>query len=390
MAEVTLQHLAKVYSNGIEAVRDLNLTIADSELVVLLGPSGCGKTTTLRLIAGLEEPTAGTISIGGQVVNGVPPRRRNVAMVFQRSTLYPHLNVRRNIAFGLRLRQHTNPLAKLALRLSRPDLYAQAKHQDKEIVQRVQSTARLLGLEELLDRRPSQLSGGQQQRVALGRAIARQPEVFLLDEPLSQLDGRLRAELRHELHLLQRRIRKTMVYVTHDQAEAMTLADRLVVIDRGAIQQVDQPQAVYERPCNRFVAGFLGWPPMNFIDGRLIQYEGEILLEAPGFKVPVPSAKVNGWVAAVGKAITCGLRPEDVRPAQAGETAVAMRCVLVESLGPEHLVTFERDGMQVVAKVSQRTALEQQQTVEVCFSMEHAHWFDRESGLALDQGRPAG
>src|SRR5207244_2247336 len=258
MAEVTLQHLAKVYSNGIEAVRDLNLTIADSELVVLLGPSGCGKTTTLRLIAGLEEPTAGTISIGGQVVNGVPPRRRNVAMVFQRSTLYPHLNVRRNIAFGLRLRQHTNPLAKLALRLSRPALYAQAKHQDKEIVQRVQSTARLLGLEELLDRRPSQLSGGQQQRVALGRAIARQPEVFLLDEPLSQLDGRLRAELRHELHLLQRRIRKTMAYVTHDQAEALTLADRLVVMDRGLVQQVDRPLAVYERPINRFVAAFLG------------------------------------------------------------------------------------------------------------------------------------
>src|SRR5438876_11721728 len=278
MAEVVLQHLAKVYPNGVHAVRDLNLTVADGELVVLLGPSGCGKTTTLRLIAGLEEPSAGTIAIGGQVVNALPPRRRNVAMVFQKSTLYPHLNVRRNIAFGLQLRQHTNPVVKLALRLFRLHLYARARQQEKQIGERVESTARLLGLEDVLDRRPSQLSGGQQQRVALGRAIARQPDVFLLDEPLSQLDGRLRAELRHELHLLQGRLRKTMIYVTHDQAEAMTLADRLVVIDRGAIQQVGRPQEVYERPCNRFVAGFLGWPAMNFIDGRLIQYGGEILL----------------------------------------------------------------------------------------------------------------
>ena len=390
MAEVVMQHLAKVYPNGVHAVRDLNLTVADGELVVLLGPSGCGKTTTLRLIAGLEEPSAGTIAIGGQVVNAVPPQRRNVAMVFQKSTLYPHLSVRRNIAFGLRLRQHTHPLARLGLRLFRPGRYSQARDQEKEIAERVEGTARLLGLQDVLQRRPSQLSGGQQQRVALGRAIARQPEVFLLDEPLSHLDGRLRAELRHELHLLQRRLRKTMVYVTHDQAEAMTLADRLVVMDRGLIQQVDRPQAMYERPCNRFVASFLGWPGMNFIDGRLIQYGGEILLEAPGLKLPLPSAGANGWAAHLGKAVTCGIRPEDVAPGRPGQTALTMKCVLVEPLGAERLFTFEREGLRVVARLSQRTGIENQQTVEVCFPMEHAHWFDRESGLALNQGRPAG
>ena len=390
MAEVALEHLAKVYPNGVEAVRDMNLTVSDGELVVLLGPSGCGKTTTLRLIAGLEEPSAGTISIGDKIMNAVAPRRRNVAMVFQKSTLYPHLNVHRNLAFGLQLRQGANRLTRLGLRFVRPARYAELVQQEKEMEERVHRTARLLGLEDVLERRPNQLSGGQQQRVALGRAIAREPEVFLLDEPLSQLDGRLRSELRHELHLLQRRIHKTMIYVTHDQAEALTLADRVVVMDRGVIQQVDEPQAVYARPCNRFVAGFLGWPAMNFVDGRLVQHEGRILFEGANLKLPVPPAQGAAWAGQAGRLITLGLRPEDVRPALPGEMGLAMRVVLIESLGPERLVTFERDGLRLSARLSGRMGIENQQTIEVCLHMEHAHLFDPRSGLALNPGRPAG
>jgi multiple sugar transport system ATP-binding protein len=308
-------------------------------------------------------------------------------MVFQKSTLYPHLSVRRNIGFGLELRQKPNPLAGLISRWLRPAVYEQMKRQQNELISRIQGTARLLGLEDVLDRRPSQLSGGQQQRVALGRAIARQPDVFLLDEPLSQLDGQLRAELRHELHLLQRRLHKTMIYVTHDQAEAMTLADRLVVMDRGAVQQADRPQVVYQQPCNRFVAGFLGWPAMNFIDGKLIEYGGEILFEGSGLSLRVPRAK--NWVGHLGRAVTLGLRPEDVQPG-CGNGPLGMEVMLVESLGSESLATMERNGLRMTAKVSGRLEIQNRQTVEVCFHMERALLFDRESGLALNSGRPAG
>jgi multiple sugar transport system ATP-binding protein len=389
MSEVALHRLAKVFPNGVEAVREVTLTVADGELVVLLGPSGCGKTTTLRLIAGLEEATSGTISIGGQIVNSLPPRKRNVAMVFQKSTLYPHLSVRRNIGFGLELRQRPHAMARLLARWLGSRGQERIKSQETGLAERVDHTARLLGLEDVLDRRPSQLSGGQQQRVALGRAIAREPEVFLLDEPLSQLDGQLRAELRHELHLLQRRLHKTMIYVTHDQAEAMTLADRLVVMDHGAVQQVDRPQVVYEQPHSRFVAGFLGWPAMNFIDGKLIQYEGRISFEGSGLRLAVPQPKSEGWAAHVGRAVTLGVRPEDVQPGS-GEGALGMSVVLLESLGPERLATVERNGLRMTAKVSGRLGIENRQTVEVCLHMEHAHLFDRESGLALNPGRPAG
>ena len=388
MAEVALQHLAKVYPNGIEAVRDLNLTVAEGELLVLLGPSGCGKTTILRLVAGLEVPSAGTVAIGGKIVNDWPARQRNVAMMFQRSTLYPHMNVRRNIAFGLQLRQDGNLIAALASAWLGPARRAELRENKEKLASRVKRTAHLLGLDDVLDRRPSQLSGGQQQRVALGRAIAREPEVFLLDEPLSQLDGRLRAELRHELHLLQRHLHKTMIYVTHDQAEAMTLADRLVVLDCGVVQQVDRPLAVYRQPCNRFVAGFLGWPAMNFIDGRLVESDRSLRFEAPGIRLVAPT--IQRWKAHAGRDVTLGVRPEDVRPARSGETGLAMRVALTEPLGPECLVTLERDGLRLTARLGEKAGIELQQTIEVCFTMEHAHLFDRESGVALNLSRPAG
>jgi multiple sugar transport system ATP-binding protein len=403
MAEVLLEHLTKVYPSGVLAVRDLNLHVADGELVVLVGPSGCGKTTTLRLIAGLEDATAGSIAINGRIVNSLPPRERNVAMVFQRSTLYPHMNVRRNLWMGLQMARRIGPLARLAMRWFRPGRYAEHQDEQRLIAERVSQAAHLLGLEDVLDRLPAQLSGGQQQRVALGRAIVRRPSVFLLDEPLSHLDGRLRVELRHELHLLQRRLRATMVYVTHDQAEAMTLADRVAVMDRGVVQQLDRPLAVYEQPANRFVAGFMGWPPMNFADGHLLTKDGQLSFACDDWCLLLPSAKTVDWEAKTGQAVSLGIRPEDIylRPPAGGGATLPMEVVLVESLGHSCLVTLRHGGWQCVAlfnrsdgrdgwKRSDWKRLQQEPMVEVAFHLERAHLFDRSTGLAWNNSRPAG
>jgi multiple sugar transport system ATP-binding protein len=400
MAAVVLEHLTKVYPSGVQAVRDLSLDIADGELMVLVGPSGCGKTTTLRLIAGLEEVTAGSIRIGDRLVNALPPRQRDVAMVFQRSVLYPHLDVRRNIWMSLQLRQRRGWLAQALLRTFRPARYAEVKQQQKLMSERVAGSARLLGLEDDMDRMPGQLSGGQQQRVALGRAIVRRPGVFLLDEPLSHLDGQLRAELRHELHLLQHQLRATMIYVTHDQAEAMTLADRLAVMNRGVVQQVDGPLAIYQRPANRFVAGFLGWPPMNFADGRLILKDGRLCFAYNGCCLPLPSAKAAAWQAQAGRAVTFGIRPEDIQigAPDPHEARLAAEVVLVEALGHACLVTLRHGDWQGVALCPgaeawegwQRKRLEKGSMVEVSLNMEQAHWFDRSTGLALSSSLPAG
>ena len=400
MAAVVLEHLTKVYGNGVRAVHDLSLQIAEGELMVLVGPSGCGKTTTLRLIAGLEEPTAGTIRIGGRSVNTLPPHQRDVAMVFQRSVLYPHLDVRRNLSMSLRLRRRFGPLARALVRLFRPARYTEVQEQQKDMAEKVNSAARLLGLADILDRMPGQLSGGQQQRVALGRAIVRRPGVFLLDEPLSHLDGQLRAELRHELHLLQQELRATMIYVTHDQAEAMTLADRVAVMDRGVVQQVDRPEAIYQRPGNRFVAGFLGWPPMNFVDGRLLPKDGRLCFAFNGCSLPLPDAKAAQWQVQVGRSVTLGIRPEDIQfaaPDQDG-ARLSAEVVLVESLGHSCLVTLRHGDWQGVALDPgpgaldgwKRKRLEQELMVEVFFNMQHAHLFDRSTGQALNNGRPAG
>jgi multiple sugar transport system ATP-binding protein len=410
MAAVVLEHISKVFPGEVHALRDLSLQVAEGELLVLVGPSGCGKTTTLRMIAGLDEPTSGTISIGGRAMNQVPPRERHVAMVFQKPALYPHLSVQRNLGFSINLRRKSSWRVWEGLPWLRGKPSTAENKERLSQQEQIAKTAQLVGLETLLSRLPGQLSGGQQQRVALGRAIAAQPEVFLLDEPLSQLDSQLRAELRHELHLLQRRLRATMIYVTHDQAEAMTLADRVAVLDRGVLQQVDRPLAVYEKPCNRFVAGFLGWPAMNFAEGRLLLIgqglsfiiEGPAGSKSPAWRLPVPASQAAAWAPYIGQPLTLGIRPEDVRLAQTGETEarLAMEVVLIEPLGHATLVTFERDGWQLTARLPAwragdgRLEIVVQRSVEVFFDMERAYLFDRGTGLALPgltgESNPAG
>jgi len=380
MAEVALEHVSKHYTPGAAALDELTLTVADGELVVLVGPSGCGKTTTLRLIAGLETPTAGTIRINGEVVNALPPRRRDVALVFERPTLYPHLTVADNLAFGARMRQSPGLFGRLrrALRGSPPA---------DDLAIRVRDTAELLGLSDVLTRRPAQLSGGQQQRVALGRALVRRPAAFLLDEPLSNLDPGLRHDMRRELHLLQRRLRATMLYVTHDQVEAMTLGDRVVVLDRGQVQQVGRPLDLYQRPDNRFVAGFLGWPPMNFFDGRLRRRDGGLTLAADGIELPLPPESFGPPTVYNEGDVTAGLRPEHV--IVEGETANGhwpMDVLLVESLGASSLVTLGRNGRQLLALTNGRPAPRERQIVKVGLDVRHLHLFDRSSGKALRRG----
>ena len=293
MSEVSLEDVSKTYARSITAVRDLTLRIGDGELMVLLGPSGCGKTTTLRLIAGLEQPDAGTIRIGGRMVNDVRPKDRDVALVFQDYALYPHLSVRRNLAFPLRFRR------------VRAD----------EIDRRVREAARLLDLTDVLERKPSALSGGQRQRVAVGRAIVRDPKCCLFDEPLSNLDARLRTRLRAELKTLHERLKTTTLYVTHDQEEAMTLGDRIAVMWAGEIQQVGAPLEVYRRPSNRFVAGFVGSPPMNFIDGRL-EPEGRRLVfcDGEGLRLPLTDSAAGPLASHAGRAVVLGVRPSDLHP----------------------------------------------------------------------------
>jgi multiple sugar transport system ATP-binding protein len=390
MAEVVLKDVSKTYPNGVQALSDLDLRVADGELVVLLGPSGCGKTTTLRLIAGLEEPTAGAIAIGGQHVRGVPAQERNVALVFQRSTLYPHVDVRRNLLYGIMLRRGRNWLGRLLLWWFRPEQYRRFLQEDRGVEERMLGAAKTLGLTDVLDQRPNQLSGGQQQRVALGRALVREPGVFLLDEPLSNLDGALRAELRHELHLLQRRLRATMVYVTHDQAEAMTLGDRLVLMKQGVVQQVGPPRAVYERPANLFVAGFLGWPSMNFIDGQLVSCNGRLCFARSEWSLPVPVDKEGSWGEHAGKPVTLGVRAEHLRLGEVGEAKLAMELVLVESIGHSVLVTLRRADVQITARLVDSDDLGDTNNTSITFLMEHAHLFDGSTGLAISQGRPAG
>jgi multiple sugar transport system ATP-binding protein len=371
MAEVTLERISKVFPNGIRAVDDLSVEVLDGELVVVVGPSACGKTTTLRLIAGLEEPTAGRVFIGGRDVSGVAPRDRDLAFAFQRPALYPNRTVRRNLSFGLEMRHKGRWFGPRRGEMSRAVLR-----------QRVIETARILDLERELDHYPQQLSGGQQQRVALGRAIALQPGVFLLDEPFSQLDAQLRAEIRHELHLLQRRLRTTMVYVTHDQAEAMALADRVVVLNRGVLQQVGSPEHVYKRPRNRWVAGFLGWPTMNFLEGHLEQSSVGIWFRSESLGLKLAAENVPETLAM--DKVTLGLRPEAVQPAAPGETAAGVASVvLVETLGRDWLAVLDCQGWRLTACFSNQARVENGQQLRLKFDMAQAHWFHAISGEAL-------
>jgi len=374
VASIVLDGLSKAFrgprGEEVHAVRDLSLSIGDGELVVLVGPSGCGKSTTLRMIAGLEDPTAGTIAIGGRVVNGLEPKDRDVAMVFQSYALYPHMTVAENMAFGLRLR----------------------KVPRDEIRRRIGEVAAALALDGLLDRKPAALSGGQRQRVALGRAIVRRPRAFLFDEPLSNLDARLRAQMRVELAKLHRGLGATMVYVTHDQVEAMTLGDRIAVLKDGEAQQVADPGTLYDRPANLFVAGFIGSPPMNFFEGSL-ERDGAILVfreraDVGGFRVPVGSGAAGALSDRAGRPVVLGLRPEaigDPREAAGGPagSSVRARVEVVEHLGPETHLHLTTGSHAFTARVGAGSGARPGEPIDLAFSLERARFFDPETGKAI-------
>ena len=360
MAQVELTGLSKIFPGGIEAVKDVDLTVEDGEFLVLVGPSGCGKSTTLRMIAGLEEASAGEIRIGGRRVNDIAPKDRDIAMVFQNYALYPHMTVYKNMAFGLSMR-----------RLPK-----------KEIEERVRRAAAILGIEDLLNRKPKALSGGQRQRVAVGRAIVRDPQVFLFDEPLSNLDAMLRVQMRMELRKLHARLGATTIYVTHDQVEAMTMGNRIVVMLEGAIQQAAAPAEVYRNPANRFVAGFIGTPPMNFIDG-IIKADDDTLFfqdHSAQFRLHVDSAHREALHPYTDRNVVLGIRPEDIvdTPDQTpvpGKNVVA-RIEVVEPLGAETHLHLSVDGHALIARMDGTTRLEvgTERVLEVVAS--RVHYFD--------------
>src|SRR5690242_3101039 len=358
MARVTLSHVDKRYPNGFVASRDLSLEIADGEFLVLVGPSGSGKSTVLRMIAGLEKPTGGTITIGDRDVTRLPPQERDIAMVFQSYALYPHMTVRENMAFGLRLRKQPNAT----------------------IAERVGEVADSLGLTPMLDRKPAQLSGGQRQRVALGRAIVREPKAFLFDEPLSNLDAQLRVETRAELARLHRRLGATMVYVTHDQVEAMTLGTRVAVLKDGTLQQVAPPMELYRRPLTRFVASFIGSPSMNFVEGAVSRQNGRAQFNASGISIPVPAS------AAVREgAVILGVRPHDITVDGAGNDGAKGTVSLVEPLGSEQLVYVTvPGGHDFVAAIGPESTPRVDDTVSLRFAPSALHLFDAATGARLD------
>ncbi|KRE97616.1 glycerol-3-phosphate transporter ATP-binding subunit [Frateuria sp. Soil773] len=360
MAAVSLQQLCKVYPNGHVGVAGASFEIADGELMVLVGPSGCGKTTLLRMIAGLESISGGTLSIGGTVVNEVPPKGRDIAMVFQNYALYPHMTVAENLGFGLKLRGH----------------------KAAEIERRVREAAVLLELESRLDARPAALSGGQRQRVALGRALVRDPKVFLLDEPLSNLDAKLRQAMRVEIARLHRRLGATMVYVTHDQVEAMTLGQRIVVLDGGVVQQIDTPMALYERPANLFVAGFLGSPAMNRFHGTLRAGHGLMLATAHGeiaLGEPPQATALRAWH---GREVVVGVRPEHLQPA-AGEAALEARLELAEPVGNEVFLNLRLGDLALVSRIPPRPLPEPGATLRLALAAERLHFFDAGDGRRI-------
>ena len=393
MASLRLQDIYKVYQSGVVAVTDFTLDIEDKEFIVFVGPSGCGKSTTLRMIAGLEEISDGDLYIDGKRMNDVQPKDRDIAMVFQNYALYPHMTVYDNMAFGLKLR----------------------KKPKAEIDEKVKEAARILGLETYLQRKPKALSGGQRQRVALGRAIVREPKVFLLDEPLSNLDAKLRAQMRTEITKLHHRLATTFIYVTHDQVEAMTMGTRIVVMKDGFIQQVDAPQKLYDYPANLFVAGFIGTPQMNFFDATLTKdADGKVYVEFEGNKVALPKAKsdkiINGEeYFNTGKTVVFGVRPEDLHDEasfinNSRETVINVKVDVVEKLGAETLLycVFAQDAAetnedgrvkslvdsatQMIAKVDSRSKTERDQVIELAIDIMHSHLFDKDTELTILEG----
>ncbi len=363
MASVTLRNVCKNYDKDVHAVQDVNLEVADREFVVLVGPSGCGKSTTLRMIAGLEELTSGEISIGGQAVSHVPPKDRDIAMVFQNYALYPHMTARENMAFGLKLR----------------------KMPKEEIERRVRDAADILSIAPLLDRRPGAMSGGERQRVAVGRAIVRKPKVFLFDEPLSNLDAKLRVQMRVEIKRLHTRLEATMIYVTHDQVEAMTLGDRIAVMKDGRIQQVDAPMDLYHRPANRFVAGFIGSPAMNFLEGRLVRDPG-LVFQDGAVRFPLPESYERSLAGFVDKPLILGIRPEslsEVGPGEAGDGQIPATVEVVEPMGSEVLLYATTGRSQLVSRMPADRMPAIGERVRLSFDLSRAHLFDGASEIAI-------
>jgi len=363
MAEVVLTNVRKTYG-AVVAVEDLSLSIADHEFVVFVGPSGCGKSTTLRMIAGLEDTTGGTIAIGSRVVNGLQPKDRDIAMVFQNYALYQHMSVYDNLAFGLRNRRVATAQIDAAVR----------------------NAARILSIEALLERRPRQLSGGQQQRVALGRCIVRNPKVFLFDEPLSNLDAQLRAQMRLEIKELRQRVPTTSVFVTHDQVEAMTLGDRIVVMKDGLMQQVGSPLEVYRRPVNRFVASFIGSPAMNFFDVRVTAEPLGFRLSADGIDLELPQRRFAGLGAHAGRAVTIGVRPQHLRLGctQVDQVELSGKVMVTEQLGDEQVLAVRVGAGDIrVAGIDPELALPTGTPISVAVPMDNLHLFDAASGVAI-------
>jgi multiple sugar transport system ATP-binding protein len=367
MAEVSLRKVEKSYDGGVQAVRGIDLEISDHEFVVLVGPSGCGKSTTLRMIAGLEEITGGEIAIAGHVVNDIPPRDRDIAMVFQNYALYPHMSVFDNMAFGLKLRSMPKD----------------------EIKRRVDEAARILDIGPLLERKPKALSGGQRQRVAMGRAIVRNPKVFLFDEPLSNLDAKLRVQMRTEIKKVHQTVKTTTVYVTHDQIEAMTLADRVVVMNHGVIEQVGPPTELYHRPATQFVAGFIGSPAMNFLPATIEAAGGGGLTVKihGGPSLPIPAERTQRYQSAVGRRTLLGVRPEHLAqvPDNPRPNVVPFEVTLdvIEPMGMETLVYFHFDGTQVCGRVDPAAGAEAMRPMKLSADLNHMHLFDVETGRIL-------
>ncbi len=366
MAKVTLKNISKVFPGEVQAVTDVNLEVADREFLVLVGPSGCGKSTTLRMVAGLEEITEGEIYIGDTLVNDIPPKDRDIAMVFQNYALYPHMSVYNNMAFGLRLRKFASP----------------------EIERRVNEAVSMLGIKDLLHRKPKELSGGQRQRVAVGRAIVRKPKVFLFDEPLSNLDTKLRVQMRAELSKLHAKLESTMIYVTHDQTEAMTMGDRIVVLKDGFVQQVAIPLNLYEKPSNRFVAGFIGSPPMNFVDGKLAKKDSHVYFDGGRFEVRVVDEAVQKLDDYIDQEVTLGIRPEDIYDRlfvgqSAPENTIKATVEVVEPMGSEVFLYLNTGLNTLTARVDVHSQASVGQELEFVFDMDKAHFFDKDSEEAI-------
>jgi multiple sugar transport system ATP-binding protein len=362
MASVQLDSVRKIYDNGQVAVHGASFEVADGELMVLVGPSGCGKSTLLRMIAGLEDITAGTLSIGERVINEVAPKDRDIAMVFQSYALYPHMTVAENLAFGLKLR----------------------KHDKATIERRVAAAAETLGLTPMMDKLPGQMSGGQRQRVALGRALVREPSVFLLDEPLSNLDAKLRHSVRTEIARLHRQLGTTMIYVTHDQVEAMTLGQRIVVMKDGEVQQIDTPMALYRKPANIFVATFIGSPKMNLLWGELQQHDGLRLVVAEGVELLLSHPEMEPALQAyVGKQLTVGLRPEDMRLGATGPGSLRATVEVVEPVGNEAFLNLGCGGCDLVVRLPPYDLPEVGQQVQLGYVPERMHFFDTDSGFRI-------